>query len=123
METIVYKSRPETVKKAVLGHNLSTEWGGGGSTESGSVTHIKNGIGIQGGYVVKNGKNVVGWGCAFKHKEIHVYVEPTFRKKGIASKIIERTKKDFPEHYFCPWNLDTFKLFEKTGAKMTRKYY
>lgn len=125
METIIYKSRPKAIKKAVLGHNLATEFGVSGdmSSGSGSVGYIKEGIEIEGGYVVKSGKNVVGWGSAYKLKEIHVYVKPSFRKRGIASKIIERAKKDFPDHCFCPWSKGTFDFFTKTGAKITRKYY
>jgi len=125
MKLRVCKSNPTNIFNAVFDKNLSIERGRcyDMSKYSGAVKRLEEGQKVVGGYLIKSGKEVFGWGVALDSNEFHVYLVPCARKFGAASKVVRRVKKDFPDHYFCPWSYSTLKFFQKRNAPITMEYY
>ncbi len=121
MKNRCYYSSAEKVIPVVYVFNLLNE-PISVSSSSGCVENIEAGVKVVGGYIVKNKKEIIGWGCAFGNNEFHIYVRPHFRGFKIASKIIKRSKKDFPDYNYCPWNFETLNIFKKKKLKITKKY-
>lgn len=121
MKLRVYKSKKKEIEKAVNLYNLAVECGRS-SWSSGTLTALKRGAEIEGGYVVKHKKEIMGWGCALNQGEIHIYLLPHARKYGAASKMVRRARKDFKDHVFCPWSQETLAFFNKRKAKITKKH-
>lgn len=118
MKNRCYRSKPADIEMAILKLNLTHD----SSFGSGSLDLLEEGCQIVGGYIVKHEKQVVGWLSAFDNKEIHIYVSKFARRQGIAYKMIKRSKKDFKNYFFCPWNRETSNLFKKYKAPCTNKY-
>lgn len=112
----------EKIKDAIRKLNLEKSkeaWG------SGSLEAIKFGRNVEGGYLVKHNKEVIGWGVAFDQlgrsaKQTHIYIKKKYRKNGLGTRLVKRAKKDFPEHSFVPWNTYTHQFYSKLKVKTTQ---
>ena len=114
----VCKSPEHKVLNAVLTYNLKQER----QCDSGSLENLNNKCRVEGGYIIKNSCELIGWGAAFSNGEFHVYVCPQARNKGAASKVIKRAIKDWPNHKFCPWDKKTKDFFKNRNANIVYKY-
>ena len=122
MKLRITRALENKIKPAIFKYNLMTETPIR-SLSSGACGYAKEGVSIQGGYLIKHKRELVGWAGAFENGEIHVFVRQEFRGKGGATKVIKRAKKEFPAHKFCPWTSESKRLFEENGANITYKYY
>ena len=93
-----------------------------GRTGSGSWDNSRFKLGVDGAFVVKEKKDIIGWAVAWCHGEIHIFVIPTYRRKGIGTRLMKKMVKTFPTHRFCPWNAKTLRLFTKEAVNFTTMY-
>ena len=116
--TRVYEATEEQIKTAIESINLFAEYG-----YSTSLRMLKNGHKMLYGVIAKDKSRIVGWGVVWSgQKEIHLFVHPEYRKNGVGSRIVRRTKRNYKNHKFCPWDEMTKSFFYKRKCNVTNIY-
>lgn len=120
----IYSGNPQLIERAVRTINLGNETPC--FATSGAVECLNRGYRVNGGcYIrVNEGRRlpIVAWAVALSNGEFHIYVLPKYRRKKIASRLIEFGRVNFPEHQFCPWNEQTLDMFHQKGVNYTREH-
>lgn len=111
------------LKKLILKRNLSDEFKEDGERRSScSARRIPYETQFRGG-ILFHKRRIAGWVIGWElRKEIHVYVFPEFRGKGLFCEVIKIHQEYFSDYVFCPWNNFTIELFARHKLPTTVKY-